>query len=141
MIGIVFLGLSAKTLGHSVFAWMILALGLTLAVCATSRFAALPAPPRINLPRALVDFSHGERFDELTWYDDCVGGFELNLARNGYTPMLMRKFDESLVLDSRILVVIAPAKPFGEREEVVIRDFMEAGGILILSTGYEEKDH
>jgi hypothetical protein len=141
VIGIAFLGFSARTLGHSVFAWMVLALGLTLAVSATGRFGAVPASRRINLPKALVDFSHGERFDELTWYDNCVGGLNLNLARNGYTPMLMRKFDESLVKDSEILVLIAPSRPFGTREEEIIRDFMQAGGILILSTGYEEKDH
>ncbi len=141
VIAIIFLGLSGRALGHSVFAWMILALAFTLGVSATGRFAALPVPRSIGLPKAIVDFSHGERFDELTWYHDCVGGLELNLARNGYTPLLARTFDEALIADSELLVMIAPSKPFSKRDEVIIGDFMESGGILILSTGYEEKDH
>jgi len=140
VIGVIFLGLSGRALGHSVFAWIVLALAFTLAAGATGRFSALPAPRSIQLPKAILDFSHGERFDELTWYHDCIGGLELNLARNGYAPLLMRTFDEALILDSKLLVVIAPAKPFNSSDQAIIDHFMESGGILILSTGYEEKD-
>jgi len=140
VIAIMFLGGSGRALGHSVFAWTVLAVAFTLAASATGRFGAIPAPRMINLPKAVVDISHGERFDELTWYHDCAGGLYLNLARNGYTPLLMRTFDETLIGDSDLLVVIAPAKPFSKMEETVISDFMNDGGILILSTGYEERD-
>jgi hypothetical protein len=141
LIAVIFLGHSGRALGHSVFAWVVLAVALTLAASAAGRFGAIPSPKMINLPKAVVDFSHGERFDEFTWYHDCIGGLKLNLARNGYAPLLMRTFDEPLVKDSEILVIIAPSKPFSSSEEEVVNDFMGRGGILILSTGYEEKDH
>jgi hypothetical protein len=141
LIAVILLDHSGRALGHSVFAWMVLAGALTLAVSAAGRFGAIPPPKTINLPKAIMDFSHGERFDEFTWYHDCIGGLELNLARNGYAPLLMRTFDESLVGDSELLVIIAPSKPFSRLEEKVIDDFMRDGGTLILSTGYEERDH
>ena len=141
LIAVILLGQSGRALGHSVFAWIVLAAALTLAASATGRFGTIPPPRMINHPKAVVDFSHGERFDEFTWYHDCVGGLELNLARNGYAPLLMRTFDRALVDDSDLLVVIAPSKPFSRTEERAINDFMLGGGILILSTGYEEKDH
>jgi hypothetical protein len=141
LIAVILLGRSGRALGHSVFAWIVLAAAITLAASATGRLGAIPPPRMIDLPKAVVDFSHGERFDEFTWYHDCIGGLELNLVRNGYSPLLMRTFDEALVEDSELLVIIAPSKPFSEIEERAINDFMLDGGILILSTGFEEKDH
>jgi hypothetical protein len=116
------------------------ALGIALAAAVSARLSGLPPAPRLDLPKALVDFSHGERFDQLTWYEDCVGGFEFNLMRNGYSTHLMREFSDQLVLDSEVLAVIAPSRPFSRREIDVIDRFMEEGGLFILSTGYEEKD-
>jgi len=132
--------LARRGLRVSPYAWGTLALGLVLGFQATDRLAEPPPVPKIDLPKALVDLSHGERFDQLTWYDDCVGGLELNLARNGYCPMLMRAFSDRLVRESEVLVLIAPARPFGSGEMDAILDFVRGGGILILSTGYEEKD-
>ncbi len=132
--------LAKPALSRDVHAWSILALGLVLGTHATDRLSTPPPLPRIDLPKALVDISHVERIDQLTWYDDCVGGLELSLGRNGYCAMMMRDFSEPLILDSRLLIVIAPAKPFTRGERATIESFVTSGGILILSTGYEEKD-
>jgi len=140
IIALALIMLTRRTLGSSLSAWLALGLGVVVAVQVVGRLTAPPPPPEIDLPKAVVDLSHGERFDQLTWYEDCVGGLELNLARNGYCTMLMREFSEPLIRDSEVMVVIAPAKAFSPGERTVIQDFMEAGGMLIVSTGYEEKD-
>ncbi|MCK4548341.1 MAG: hypothetical protein KAW17_12970 [Candidatus Eisenbacteria sp.] len=132
--------LSRRSLSRSVHAWSVLGLGIVLGTMVTGHLAEPPPVPRIDLRKAVIDLSHVGRFDQLTWYDDCVGGLELNLARNGYCSMMMRKFSGSLVMDSELLVVIAPAKPFRGKELETVRAFVESGGVLILSTGYEERD-
>jgi hypothetical protein len=138
--GLVCLVVAARSLRRSAASWLILALALVAAMEVADRLTAPPAPPRIGAPKAVIDISHGERFDQLSWYDDCIGGFDLNLMRNGYNPLLMREFSAGLVLDSELLVVIAPARRFGTAELDLLREFVEAGGVLIVSTGYEEKD-
>ena len=140
LVGVVGLLVGFKVLRHFTISWLILALGLIVALEATGHLGSLGGPRRIEGPKAVIDLAHGERFDQLTWYDDCLGGLELNLVRNGYTPLLMREFSASLIKDSELLVVIAPGRSFGRAEVEVLRDFAEVGGILILSTGYEEKD-
>lgn len=136
----VLLYLSRRLLAGSAYAWLVLTAGFMLGFVGTQRLAASPPLPEIHLRKALVDVSHVGRFDQLTWYDDCVGGLELNLSRNGYCPMLMRSFSRPLVLDSELLIVIAPAKPFRSRDLETVTAFVEGGGVLIVSTGYEEKD-
>jgi hypothetical protein len=133
--------LSRRALSRSVYAWSALTLGVVVGVWGTAQISTPPPLPRIDLPKALIDISHVERIDQLTWYDDCVGGLELNLARNGYCTMLMRTFSETLVLDSEVLVIIAPAQPFSGKELETLRAFVDSGGLLIVSTGYEEIDH
>jgi hypothetical protein len=128
-------GLARPTLG-----WLVMALGVALAAHVSGRLAEPPPLARVDLPKAVIDRSHGERFDELTWYEDCIGGLKLNLMRNGYCPMLMREFSGSLVGEGKILVVVAPAQAFSRSQLEVIEDFVNRGGILLLSTGYEEKD-
>jgi hypothetical protein len=138
--GFVLLALASRYLGARAYAYILVAAGLAGAAAVSGHLSGLPAPPEIDLPGAVIDFSHGERFDQLTWYDDCIGGLEFNLMRNGYCPYLMRKFRERLVKDSDVLVVIAPSMPFSRAEIRTLEEFMEAGGLMILSTGYEEKD-
>jgi hypothetical protein len=140
IVGLLLLAGAWRCLGKTAYAWLAVAAGLVIAAQATERLSDLPPLPRIDLPKAVIEFAHGERFDQLTWYEDCIGGLEFNLLRNGYSTHLMNRFSESLVLDSEVLVIIAPTKPFSGREMAVIDEFMQAGGLLILSTGYEEKD-
>jgi hypothetical protein len=138
--GLVLVAVAWRLLGTGAYAWLAVAAGLAIAAQAAERLSELPPLPRIDEPKAVIEFSHGERFDQLTWYDDCVGGLEFNLMRNGYSAHLMNTFSHELVMDSEVLVVIAPSRGFDRREMQTIDEFMEAGGLLIVSTGYEEKD-
>jgi hypothetical protein len=138
--GVALLVLAWKASKRFAACWSLLALGLVAAMEITGGLAAPPAPPGIGGSKAVIDLSHGERFDQLTWYDDCLGGLELNLMRNGYMPLLMREFSVPLVMDSELLLLIAPARAFSDAEIEVLTEFAEGGGVLIVSTGYEEKD-
>ncbi len=138
--GLALLAFACRGRRPGAYACIALAAGVGLAAETTTRLSEPPPLPAIELPKALVDFSHGERFDQLTWYEDCIGGLQFNLMRNGYSTHLMRRFSPELLLDSEVLVIIAPSMPFSRGEMETIDEFMERGGLLILSTGYEEKD-
>ncbi|MCK4658789.1 MAG: hypothetical protein KAV82_04635 [Phycisphaerae bacterium] len=89
---------------------------------------------------AYVDAAHVNRFALESWLDDSVGGLLLNLMRNGYLPkILLDKGDLSHIRGADIFVVIAPAMPYSDTELATVREFMETGGLLILSAGAEEK--
>ncbi len=119
-------------------------LALPLGTALGVRLADLPADrmqltgPRTSL--ALVDDSHVERFDTLSWYDDCVGGLGYNIMRAGYLPRWVdRRLAEELDKAS-LLFVIAPARPFGPSLVQRVDRFVQRGGWLFLTVGYEERD-
>jgi hypothetical protein len=91
-------------------------------------------------PVAYVDASHGERFSPESWNDDAVLGLHLNLMRNGYLSFTLWEFDERALNEAKLLVLIAPSQPFSRKEIGMIRDFVERGGTLLLSVGWEERE-
>ena len=70
----------------------------------------------LNMATAVISNSHFERFDKLTWYDDCTGGIQYNLMRAGYFPHISPVFSEKQISQSDILIVIAPVKPWSDEE-------------------------
>lgn len=94
----------------------------------------------LRMRTAIIDLSHFERFDRLTWYDDCIGGLKLNLMRAGYFPLLKQRFSERQIMDSRIFAVIAPVRPFTEDETAILDSYMLGGGWILYSCGSEEKE-
>ncbi|UCF06884.1 MAG: hypothetical protein JSV33_07645 [bacterium] len=93
----------------------------------------------LDIPNAVIDLSHFERFDQLTWYDDCTGGLQYNLMRAGYFPLLTQRFNPEQIERSDIVVIIAPVKPFTEGESEVLDRFMEGGGWILYTCGAEER--
>jgi hypothetical protein len=91
-------------------------------------------------PVAYVDASHGERFSPESWNDNAVLGLHLNLMRNGYLSFTLWNFDEQALREARLLVLIAPSQPFSRKEIGMIRNFVERGGTLMLSVGWEERE-
>ncbi len=96
--------------------------------------------PFEKLPIAYIDYSHAGRFDLMSWEDDSIGGLKNNLMRNGYWPFLLRAFDEERIMKSKVLIFIAPAEPFTEREIKILDSYMQSGGRVIVSAGWEERD-
>lgn len=89
---------------------------------------------------AYIDYSHKGRFDLMSWEDDSIGGLRNNLLRNGFFPLLLSDFDPEKILRSKLLVLIAPTQPFSAGEIGLLREFVEGGGKLLISVGWEEKD-
>ncbi len=112
-------------------------LGLTLALTARLN-QAQSTPPPPGGPIAYVDISHQERFDRLLWKETSIGGLDYNLARNGTLPLLLYDLDAHALARADLLVVIAPGKSFSGREVEAIRRWVEKGGRLLVSVGWEE---
>ncbi|MEW6096070.1 MAG: hypothetical protein AB1567_06050 [bacterium] len=94
--------------------------------------------PKGNI--AYVDNSHLGYYTLDAWKSQGTMGLHLNLMRNGYLSFMLRDFDKQKILNSDILIFIAPTKPFTNKEIELIKEYIKQGGILILAAGYEEKD-
>jgi len=88
---------------------------------------------------ALVDDSHYGRYPVEFWKPHGLMGLHLNLMRKGYLSFSMRGFDASFLNSSRLLVLIAPSKPFTSTEIAALDEYVRNGGNLFISVGYEEK--
>jgi hypothetical protein len=89
---------------------------------------------------AIIDRSHGGRYDLRAWNDTSVGGLTLNLMRDGYFPLLSEKFPARELEKADVYVLIAPQRSFSAGERRALRGFVERGGRLLVSVGYEELD-
>lgn len=133
--GVLLLGLNRhRPLAPALFA--ILALIWLLALERRATVALPPTPIGENV--AWVDLSHGNRVDLHAGRDDGLGGLENHLWRHGFVPLAMREFDRDRLLASQLFVTVAPAFPYSRKELNALRDFVESGGLLIVSAGYEE---
>lgn len=87
-----------------------------------------------------IDISHNERFSLFASAEESVWGICLNLMRNRYIPLFMKNFSEQALSESRLLIVIAPTAEFSQKEIAALRRFMEKGGNVIWSVGWEEAE-
>jgi hypothetical protein len=122
-----------------VLAGAALAVGLTLAL-ATYVNDRQGAPSLPHGPVAYLDISHQERFDRLLWEQTSIGGLNYNLVRNGTLPLLLRRVDGRTLAQAGLLVLVAPAQPFSTSEVRAIARWVEDGGRLLVSVGWEESE-
>ncbi len=90
---------------------------------------------------AMVDASHVNFYTSAYWEESSLVGLPVNLARNGYLPVFNRTIpirDETLT-NVKFFISVAPMKSYSEKEIQVLHRYMEKGGFVILSVGYEEK--
>ncbi len=85
-----------------------------------------------------IDKSHMERFNFDQWETNGLGGTILCFLRSGYFPLQLDHFDEERLARSKILLLVSPAKPFSKREIEIMGKYIEQGGFVILSCGWEE---
>jgi len=116
----------------------ILALIWLLALERRATVALPPVPTGGNV--ALLDLSHGNRVDLHAGREDGLGGLENHLWRHGFVPLAMRQFDIDRLMASRLFVTVAPAFPYSPTERKALRTFVENGGLLIVSSGFEERN-
>ena len=88
----------------------------------------------------LIDTTHNERFNFESFTDDSINGMTLSFSRNGYLPLFLRDFSKDEISKSSFIVFNAPTKKFVSNEVDLLKTYMKDGGIVILSTGYDDKD-
>lgn len=91
-------------------------------------------------PRAIIDHSHSPCTPLNQVSVDGHWGLQNCLMRSGFLPQIMERWDGQTVKDARILVEFAPARAFSGKQKQNLSDFMQKGGLVILSCGMEEFD-
>ncbi len=87
---------------------------------------------------AFIDSSHMERFAPLASSDDGTWGLTVNLMRNGFIPLYLNKLSTETLAASRLFFVIAPTKSFSKKEISILKAYMENGGFVIWTVGWED---
>ena len=122
---------------------------ITLLICAAILSVSIAVPriiqrgeneEELKAEVAYIDYSHIGRFDLMSWEDDSIGGLSNNLLRNGFMPFLLRDFSKEKLASAKLLVLIAPTKPFQKKEISEIETFVDRGGTLVISVGWEESE-
>jgi len=93
-------------------------------------------PKQMDL--AIIDASHLERLSLNQWKTDGYGGLCYNLMRAGFMPLLNSSCLTESIKESKVVVLIAPAKPFKKYEIEKLVDFVSNGGFLFITSGWEE---
>jgi len=129
-----------KTALHTPGYYAVLSTLLFLAWCTSHLVNAhFHRAPNMDGPLAYVDAGHVNQYALEHWQDDSIGGLTLNLARNGFYPLVFPNRNLEAILKAQIFVSIAPAKAFNDRDMDILQKFVESGGLFILSVGWEEK--
>jgi hypothetical protein len=98
-------------------------------------------PPHMKRELAIVDASHGGRFTLKAWQQQSLGGLQLNLARNGYLPLVKGEFPHrELAAGQGVLVLVGPTRSYNDKEIRAIEEFLAGGGKVIAAVGFEEAD-
>jgi hypothetical protein len=99
-----------------------------------------PKKVPVSLPIALIDASHLGLFSMDAWGGpNGFGGLAYNLERNGYLPIVMKKFNNDIILNSKLLIIMSPLRQYSLKEIGILDEFFDNGGNLILAVGWEEK--
>lgn len=87
---------------------------------------------------AWIDHVHTNRFDLAGYTSGSIDGLSVNLIRNGYMPLILDdKNDFCKILKGRVSIIIGPTKGYSSEEVQTLKSFVENGGLLIISAGYE----
>jgi len=122
----------------------VVALGLaaSVVVCqqATSTAAKVLPDGRSTSPNhlAYIDASHLEAYSGESWRLEGIGGLALTLMRNGYLALALTELTSESLERAGLLISIAPARAFSESEIDAITEFVNDGGLLIMTTGYDD---
>jgi hypothetical protein len=128
-------------------AWRIaaagLALGASLVACnhlTAKAWEVLPDGRRQGLPNnlAYVDAAQMNAGSREGWRPDATMGLCMTLMRNGYVTLYLPELSAERLRRAKILVSVAPLRPYTRAERRIIQDFIEGGGIFIVTVGYEE---
>ena len=75
-----------------------------------------------------------------SWRPDGTGGLALTLMRNGYMPLSLAELTPQRLERAGLLIGGARSRMFSQDEVQTIEQFVERGGILILTVGYDRAE-
>ncbi|MHB1034609.1 MAG: DUF4350 domain-containing protein [Pirellulales bacterium] len=121
---------------------LVMAASLVACTAATYRANEILPDGRLNAPKpnnlAYIDTSHLEAQSDESWRDDGTMGMALTLMRNGFLTLALPEITAARLERAAILVSVAPSREFSAAERQTVRQFIEDGGIFIVTVGYEE---
>jgi hypothetical protein len=111
-------------------------LGLAAAGALAARLE--PARPATGGRLAVVDAAHFNNASLDLWDARSLSGLNVNLARNGWLPVIDREGDAACLEAAQVFVTVAPRRPFSPGELRRLRASLERGGQAVLAVGWEE---
>jgi hypothetical protein len=112
------------------------ALSLGLSTGINNSLITDPKEPLADV--AWIDYTHLNQFNLENYRDDGVAGLTLNLFRNGFLPQILQKDNGiSDICKGAVAIIIAPNEGYTAKEALEIKEFVEAGGLLILCAGHK----
>jgi hypothetical protein len=93
----------------------------------------LPAPTGDEV--VFIDTAHRPTTDWMGWQEDSIGGLEYSLMRASRLPFVLDEVESEALSGGRALFVIAPTRDFDDRELSTVFNWVNEGGVLIVTVG------
>ena len=87
---------------------------------------------------AYIDNTHAEMFSSESWRPDGTMGVTLNLLRAGYLVRDLDEFTPERLERAGLVLSIAPGREFTRAERETIWNFVDGGGIFIITVGHDD---
>jgi hypothetical protein len=89
---------------------------------------------------AWIDHTHLNRFDLDGYTSGSIDGLSVNLIRNGYMPLIL-EYDKDFeqITSGKVAIIIAPSRGYTSEETKKLKNFVENGGLLMISAGYDSE--
>ncbi len=87
---------------------------------------------------AYIDASHLEAYSSDLWVSRGIAGLLRTLMRQGYLPLLAPELSAEQLERAGLLISIAPAREFSDRERGLVHAFVAGGGTFLCMVGAEE---
>jgi len=118
-------------------------LGASLAVCTevARRHSEVLPDGRKQSPNnlAYIDTGHLGAHSEESWRPTGLMGLKMTLMRNGFLTLDMDELTRERLRRAGLLVSVAPSRSFSPSECAAVREFVERGGVFILTVGYDQR--
>jgi hypothetical protein len=111
-----------------------------LALAAPAARSAEPPRALAGARIALVDAAHLNDVSLGLWDKEALGGLNMNLARNGYLPIVDRDGGPDPIGTAAAYVTVAPRRPFTRAEVGALRELAARGGDVLAGVGWEERE-
>ncbi len=118
--------------------YIALSMAVSLAVSVNLNDSMIKSHQESREDLAWIDHSHLNQFNLENYRDDGIAGLTTNLFRNGYLPQILEKKNGFSEIGKRdVLIIIAPNERYTQEEASQLKNFVEGGGMLIISAGFK----